>query len=868
MQEALPALPELGSVLQTFATAQQQFGDLQHRLQEQADESLRKDEALKATLTELAALRVEYEQEKASGREIRDGLSKRYIDLRTKESAVQAGGNALEQERAALRKKAETFENDRSELQKREAAVDNGLKDLKSQETAFHERAKTFDKRLRELNTKEATVKLQDQDIKARTVITEGLELDLNQRETNITAWHRELVQAQDARDADLWAMDADLRAREARLEGGNGYIQKRMNEFTNRFEIIVQENNTKANALQALLAQTIQEKEELQTDLASQKNACDHLSTAYETLRRELSAVGGHAKSTAWERDQAQTVIESLRKDLSSKTAELAQYENALRDVQQTLNTWNNTYLSKKTEIGQLHAQQAAKVNSTDSNSQLAETITQLRGEIISERERLEKHVRNLQAEIETSNRNRIADQEAPVAKQKQDLAEYDRLHAEYDRLHAEHDRLHAEHDQKVDKVRELKEQLRNAGQAAETCVTNLKATLKGVKLNNSELKQKLLQEQSQVKAKAAAVSRAQEATAGQVQRYCTLESLYNDLQKEHDELQKEYNALQKVPGRAPQSATLQDTRTIETLRIKNATFIQKNRNLTDQYQELEGKNRGLQETVRSLEEAGTSLRSTSSQQLRLSRNAVLRAQQELQSEIEKRKALEDATHICNKENAALRAKIKSYGELFAEHNEQLNVQRGELRDCNDENYDLRAELKSLKEHLQARDALINRVDRSLSPTHELPPHMLYARRRGTGRDADATEPSDDGTEAQNEDSEENEDSDDNISQSGSEQDAESSSESERVSPTEERALYNKFMKQRLSPKGHPAFETLQPIQKIGASPLSIIRHDLPRKRRNLHCPKRSLWCGAAGRHALVFAPTRELGFRFRLGL
>ncbi|KAJ7735511.1 hypothetical protein B0H16DRAFT_131839 [Mycena metata] len=65
--------------------------------------------------------------------------------------------------------------------------------------------------------------------------------------------------------------------------------------------------------------------------------------------------------------------------------------------------------------------------------------------------------------------------------------------------------------------------------------------------------------------------------------------------------------------------------------------------------------------------------------------------------------------------------------------------------------------------------------------------------------------------------------------------------------------------MKRRLLPKGLPAFDTLQPIQKIGGSPFIVFRHDLPRKRRNLHCPKRSLWCGPAGRHALVFAPTRE---------
>ncbi|KAJ7735512.1 hypothetical protein B0H16DRAFT_1576135 [Mycena metata] len=458
------------------------------------------------------------------------------------------------------------------------------------------------------------------------------------------------------------------------------------MDEFTNSFEIIVEENKTKAKALQTYAADTMRQKEELQTEY-------DGLMRVHKTMCQ---------------------VVEGLRTELASRCAEFEQSEKTLGEVQEKLSTSNNAYLAKRTEVEHLRAQQAAGVGSRDNTAQLNGTIAQLRGEIASERERLEEHVRNLQAELKTSETNRTADQEAAVAKQKQeDEAEYDQLKVEYDL--------------KTKKVRDLKEQLRNAGQAAEDEIARLKVALKGVRLENSELKKKLAQEQSQVKAKAAAVSKAQEATAEQLQRYSTLQSQYNDLQKEHD-------ALQNAPTQS--TSTTPRALTIQTLHTKNASFIQKNRHLTEE-------NRSLQNRITALEETQTKFWSTS-RQLRAS-------QQELQSETQKHKT---QMYECNKENAELRAKIKSHSELFAERDEALHAQRGELRDCNDENYELRAELMLLEEQLQARDTLISRMDRPFGSDHSNYEFPRYARER-----------IDDGPR--------NEDSDENTSQSGSEQDA-----------------------------------------------------------------------------------------------
>jgi len=81
------------------------------------------------------------------------------------------------------------------------------------------------------------------------------------------------------------------------------------------------------------------------------------------------------------------------------------------------------------------------------------------------------------------------------------------------------------------------------------------------------------------------------------------------------------------------------------------------------------------------------------------------------------------------------------------------------------------------------------------------------------------------------------------------------------RVSPSEERSLYNKFMNRFQHPVGRPAFKDIRPIYKV--DDLSSDSHPfvnrVPTGRRSLHCPKRTVWSGGGKCHALVFASTHE---------
>ncbi|KAJ7111747.1 hypothetical protein C8R44DRAFT_252605 [Mycena epipterygia] len=95
-----------------------------------------------------------------------------------------------------------------------------------------------------------------------------------------------------------------------------------------------------------------------------------------------------------------------------------------------------------------------------------------------------------------------------------------------------------------------------------------------------------------------------------------------------------------------------------------------------------------------------------------------------------------------------------------------------------------------------------------------------------------------------------------------GSSSDWQQSDPPDFTSPKQERQLYRQFMSNFSRPADRPAFTTLQPIHVV-SNPLEIFRHDVPTRRRFLHCPKRTIWCFGERLHALIFAPTHEYWHR-----
>ncbi|KAJ7168873.1 hypothetical protein C8R46DRAFT_241440 [Mycena filopes] len=561
MQDGASDFVELDGATQVLVNAQL---DLKRKVQQQADELILKDEALKTTKKELAELQVLYGTAQAYKDEMSKTLADRYLKILTSTNAIQSDRIALDQQTTALQERADAVDLRCSELEKRESVMNAALQSLHGQEADIRARGQTVDERSRELDERVLIANAHFREIKEQTTVLDGRAEQLRQQaerlqqrgeqlgqqEANMVAWTGEVEEHQRRAQAQHTA----LLEREQRLDVESGLLNNSMLQFAEKFQLKVEEHQVKAAALQAHIVNTTNKKEQLEAALKSR-------SEDYNILNQTL----------IHERNRAQAVIDSTTTKISQHIAKCAEMQEKL-----------DAALTTNDEVRELRAKVADTANHST-------TISRLQGDLASEQER----IRTLQVELDAA---RVQLQSAPTATTTADPE----LEQSY-----------------KTKVRDLKKQLRTAQNAADERCEKLKiklsATVKTHKLEISDLKRTLGQEQAELKAKSAALNKAEESAASRGQAYDALKLRYDALQAECDELQKETDTLRKP---APF-----DTTTMEALRTKNATHIKKNRALTDQ-------NRGLEAKVRDLEDKVQTLR-RANQQLEGSQRLGLRTQQ-----------------------------------------------------------------------------------------------------------------------------------------------------------------------------------------------------------------------------------------------